>query len=195
MDPLYESCRCKSGDKFKFCCFNAIQTNNTEHLKKTISSFPVLCFARPDLDNSQGMTIAIVGREMAPDYYIAGYYLLDLYCLGVKDADIRRNLTQREFRDFLMVHTQAHPMVQYEYEHMRSMILGSVAYAAALDIHPPQDWQSAKFLVEPERSFENTVTFGQNGRPFYVEGPYDQKIRDTIIRKVIAAGGNSVAHL
>jgi len=34
MNSLYDPCPCESGKKFKFCCFEAMRTNNHAHLEK-----------------------------------------------------------------------------------------------------------------------------------------------------------------
>ncbi len=58
----------------------------------------------------------------------------------------------------------------------RSLTLGSLAYAMNHRIAPAPDWEFAKYAIEPNRSFEDKFEFGCNGKPLYIDGPYDAEL-------------------
>jgi len=143
-----------------------------------------------------GITHVVVARKMGDDNYIVGWYLVDIWCLGVKNADVKMNLSQKEVEEMLdRLSSSEQEMVACSYELVRSIILGSVAYAAHIGITPHHDWDRAKNIIEPHRSFENNVIFGYEGKPFYVVGPNDRHIQDSVMQKVTKAGGHWIGEL
>jgi hypothetical protein len=67
--------------------------------------------------------------------------------------------------------------------------LGGLAFAAKFGFSPHVDWQQAKVIIEPERTFSDKFTFGRDGKPFYISGPYDGPKLKEYVKKVDAAGG------
>ena len=63
------------------------------------------------------------------------------------------------------------------------MILGGLEYAAKIGIQPHRDWSSSNNIIEPNKPFENKFTFGRDGKPFYVAGPYDKGTSSTLYEK------------
>lgn len=191
---IYNPCPCDSGKKFKFCCSEAIKNGDTAYLETRMVKFPVQCWGRDDYQKD-GMMMAVVARKTSDDNYIVGHYLVDLWCLGVKDADLKANISRAQLEKILEGCTVRHEMVDYSYERMRSLLLGSIAYAANLGIAPHEDWERAKFLVESDRSFENSFTFGRDGKPLYVAGPNDQQMQHSLMAKINKVGGNWIGEL
>jgi hypothetical protein len=190
MNSLYNMCACSSGLKFKFCCLEAIRSKNWEYLETRISAYPVSCFGASDIKET-GIGVFTVVRELFDGRRILGSYLVDMWCLGVKDANLRTDITREEVEKFLYSqHHLAHHVKSYSYEEARSFILGSIRYAALLGIEPHADWKHAKWLIEPNRAFEDNVEFGREGQPFYVAGPYDKNIAESTAKKVYNAGGD-----
>jgi hypothetical protein len=68
----------------------------------------------------------------------------------------------------------------------QSIIFGAFDYADRLGLKPDPDFERSKVQLgqRPEQLIE--IEFGQNGKPMYVNGPYDNpdKIVDTLRRSV-----------
>jgi hypothetical protein len=186
MDSVYDPCPCNSGKKLKFCC------HNTSDLTK----FPVIgCFIGKNWQDA-GMSNVIVARKAFDGSIIAGVYLVDIWCLGVKDAYSRKKLDSDDLRYLCNTIAQASDgVMEISYEDARSIILGSVNYAAKIGIQPHPDWNSNSNMVEPARAFEDKFEFGKDGKPYYVAGPYDKNVAKKYIEKVAAAGGDYTAPL
>lgn len=187
---LYNPCPCESGKKFKFCCAEALDKGDSADLESRIDKFPVFCFGGSEIAQT-GLATIVVARRIGDDNYIAANYLVDVWCLGVKDADFKKNLTHSMLE--ALVHgaiREQGSIVSYSYEDTRSLILGSVAFAAQFGLAPHADWVRAKTLIEPDRAFVDKLTFGIKGKPHYVQGPYDdQRKQFEVISKIQRSGG------
>ena len=59
------------------------------------------------------------------------------------------------------------------------MIYASIDYAAQFGFQPEKDFALSQYLLAPRGELEEPyhLTFGKNGRPFFVAGPYDNAAR------------------
>lgn len=108
-------------------------------------------------------------------------YLLDVYCLGVKNAigpdtvdeHALRRLTARAFSGYDT------PPIPAPIELVRELVLGAADYAHHLGFTPHPDFQQARPHLGPYAG-PSAITFGRDGKPTYLSGPYDDT--DHIIR-------------
>lgn len=101
-------------------------------------------------------------------------YLLDTFCLGVKNAlgprhadhDRLRNLTRQVFRSY------AEPPIPAPIELARELVFGAADYAGRLGFDPHPDFEAARAHLGPWTG-PSSITFGRDGKPTYVDGPND----------------------
>jgi hypothetical protein len=130
----------------------------------------------PHADQSTGglVTALVTRRRRHRRDASVCVYLLDVYCLGVKNAmgpnttddpELRR-LTDRVFSVY---HA---PPVSAPIELVRDLAFGAADYARRLGFAPHPDFQRARAHLGPWTG-PSPITFGHNGKPTYVSGPYD----------------------
>jgi hypothetical protein len=115
-------------------------------------------------------------------------YLLDVWCLGVKnamgpttiDAQALRHRTQQFFRGY------NDPPIAAPIELVRDLVLGAAEYARQLGFAPHPDFHQARPHLGPSTG-PSAITFGRDGKPTYNSGPYDNP--DRIIRTLQHAVG------
>jgi hypothetical protein len=115
-------------------------------------------------------------------------YLLDVYCLGVKNAmgpdtmdeQALRRLTNHAFSGYET------PPIAAPIELVRDLVLGAAEYARQLGFPPHPDFEQTRPHLEPWTG-PSPITFGHNGKPTYISGPYDDP--DRIIRTLQQAVG------
>jgi len=192
MDSIYNICSCGSNKKFKFCCYATIRTQDPLKTGAALSGLPVFMCMIDENWKDAGIANILVTRKMPNNNYIVAIYLVDFWCLGVKNVLIRINIDYDEIHSYCMqiAAGDGEGAMSISYEEARSMILGSIKYAKHLGFNPHPDWQQAKYMIEFDRTFEDNITFGKDGKPFYVEGPNDKKIANVIINQVVKFGGN-----
>jgi hypothetical protein len=115
-------------------------------------------------------------------------YLLDVYCLGVKNAigpdtldeQALRRLTSDAFSGYKT------PPIAAPIELVRELALGAADYARHLGFAPHPDFEQARSHLGPWAG-PSAITFGHDGKPNYISGPHDDT--DHIIRTLQRAVG------
>lgn len=115
-------------------------------------------------------------------------YLLDVYCLGVKNAigpDTMDEQALRRLTDHAFNGYQA-PPIPAPIELVRELVHGAAEYAHQLGFAPHPDFDEARPHLGPWTS-PAAITFGRNSKPTYISGPHDDT--DHIIRTLQRAVG------
>lgn len=170
MNPIYTPCPCDSGMKFKFCCLK----KEPEELLLGAAKFPLFeCLIADNEWKEHGLVVLYVCRHVLDFRYISAFYLIDTYCLGLKNTCVSVNLDRDRMLDVRRRIEHTGTLRPFGYEEARSLILGAIEYAGGLGFRPNEDWQYSRCLIEEERPFEPKFKYGKDGRPFYVPGPSD----------------------
>jgi hypothetical protein len=137
----------------------------------------------------KGMGQVIVSRLTVNDQVAAGIFLVDAYCLGVKDAFA--GLRSRwEFADFLDTVGRGLSLRRCEPEYAKKLVVDAIAYARDLGFEPHKDFKLASKVLSDidETACTTEFTFGKDGKPFYMSGPNETEARsrqiiDTLLRR------------
>ena len=142
----------------------------------------------------QGIGNIIISRKMPNGDIAAAFFLVDIYCLGVKNcffavippgayAQRIDQLVQKERAEYA------------ESACTVKLIEDAVTYAEGLGFHPHRDYLTIRGIfgsIDPTtclREFE----FGKDGKPLYISGPNetmaDSKRIVGILDKKLGAGG------
>jgi hypothetical protein len=141
-----------------------------------------------------GLITALVARQRRNRRGVAAcVYLVDAYCLGIKNAmgpdemddQALRRLTSHVFSGY-----DAQP-VPAPIELVRDLVLGAAEYAHQLGFAPHPDFEHARAHLGPWTG-PSAITFGRDGKPTYVEGPYDDP--DHVLRTLRRAVGRNGFH-
>jgi len=125
--------------------------------------------------NVTGLVGVLVAREAARkrDISVCGY-LVDPYCLGVKDALGPRLMKPHELSRFVGMFFAAFDgePLDAPIELARELVSGAVDYANRLGFEPARDFGAAQGALGAFDG-QRTIGFGRDGMPCYVQGPYD----------------------
>lgn len=191
MNNAYAPCLCGSGKKFKFCCHEIQKKEGT--IPTISNSLPIYeCKILKHWEQS-GMSPVYVTKELARDSYIMIGYVVDFWCLGVKNTQIKMGISKTDLKN--TYNRNNGDLETISYQDARSLIIGAVDFAKATGIAPHSSWKGTpSTFVEAHLAFEKKFSFGQNGKPYYVSGPYDNELYDVeeIISKVSKAKGEFV---
>jgi hypothetical protein len=129
-----------------------------------------------DLDDlgSSGLVTVLVAVERGGSKVSVCGFLVDAYCLGVKNALGPRGLGRRKLPGFVHQYFDAYdePPVPAPLDLARHLVFGAVAYARELGFEPHPDFAAAAAYLEPWTG-PSAISFGLNGRPYFVSGPHD----------------------
>jgi hypothetical protein len=123
-----------------------------------------------------GLVCVLVARDRHRHRSTASVsgFLVDTYCLGVKDAFGPHTMGQGELRGFRhdFFRAFAGAPVEAPAELARHVVWGAVEYARGLGFRPHPDFRAAARHLGPLDG-PSAIGFGRYGRPYYMQGPYD----------------------
>lgn len=125
-----------------------------------------------------GLVSVLVAREHRRGKVSVCGYLVDVYCLGVKDVLGPRVMDDADLGAFVRTYFLVFeaPALAAPIEMARELVWGAVAYARALGFEPHREFeQTAGHLGAWNPT--GAVRFGREGKPFFVQGPRDNSAR------------------
>jgi hypothetical protein len=122
--------------------------------------------ARGDLGREGLVTVLVAAERGGSKVSVCGY-LVDVYCLGVKDALGPHGLDRRKLPEFVHQYfrTSDEPPLAAPADLARHLVFGAVAYARELGFEPHPDFAAAAGHLEPWMS-PSAISFGRDGKPF-----------------------------
>jgi len=137
-----------------------------------------------------GLVGILVARRHRYDRVSVCGYLVDVYCLGVKNALGPKIMTDTELSGFRPSYFDsfASGWQDAPVELAADLVFGGVEYARGLGFEPHPDLAPAAGHLGPWKG-PAAITFGCDGKPFYVPGPYDnpRKVMEALERNLGSA--------
>ncbi len=120
-----------------------------------------------------GLSHVMVAR-MDRGKYIYSNFMIDYWCLGVKDAIPMRKSDIIEYKKIKsgLFSPYGGPQ-QITLEQAQSMVYGAIEYAQKLGFEPHPDGIEALKLLGPRPKKLLPLKFGKNGKPLFINGPHD----------------------
>lgn len=127
----------------------------------------------------------IVARIRSPSDVEIGIFLVDRWCLGIKDAGYRGDQTEADFEDMVGRLLPEETRERIHPAWAKKLIEGAVKYAEGLSFAPHHDYRKARRVLGGIDAGLCTeiFTFGKDGKPCYVAGEFDTPER---IERVLA---------
>lgn len=145
----------------------------------TIQNAPVYKVLIPKNLFELGMGNVVFSRKLNNGQIALSVFLVDIYCLGVKNA-LAAIVFESEFYEELdRLEAQSGPLTNIHQSCARKLVEGAVSYALDLGFSPHKDYKTAKLIfsdIDPEACPEN-FEYGKDGKPLFVSGPFDSKVR------------------
>lgn len=124
----------------------------------------------------EGIGYVIVSRKKKNGDVVAGFYLVDVFCLGIKDT-FASVMTQEEYEEHKshLVDGDGSYYVTKSPNYIFNLVYGAADYAEELGFKPEKDFAVAEYILDAVDTIEyEDIPFGSDGRPFYIEGPNDK---------------------
>ena len=127
---------------------------------------------------ASGMGTVVVSRTAPNGDIVMGVFLLDTFCLGVKNT-FSRLLPPYEYDTMIAEMRKNELMQAVEPSYARKLVENSVEYAATLGFKPNPDYHKAKEIFGDIDASECTdqFAFGKMGKPTYMPGPTDSPLK------------------
>jgi hypothetical protein len=121
-----------------------------------------------------GMGTLFVTRGVSNNRLGFGMFLLDTYCLGVKDVAFK-SMDADQWAAFLDASEYAMPLSPIDPGVARKLLRDLSAWSASMGFAPHPDFATVERLFGTVSADTCTTEFefGREGRPFYIQGPSD----------------------
>ena len=113
--------------------------------------------------------------------------------VGVKSAQFKRFSTQADYNEFRAKAMSAQPMIPADFDLAAKILYTAVDYAAELGFKPDFVFNQAEILLDgahPEQCAIPVPVGGPEGKPFFVNGPYDDVDRVIATLRRTVGDGN-----
>jgi hypothetical protein len=139
-----------------------------------------------------GIGYLLIARQEAAGRLIFAVYLVDVYCLGVKNAFWQAG-TLGDFKDVIRKTEKTQVMTPISPAGLVKIVKGAVEYARSYGFRPHPDFRHAAILMEgiDPATCSREFTFGRDGKPFYIQGPNESAEQAwAISQQIREAGGH-----
>jgi hypothetical protein len=142
----------------------------------------------------EGIGSLAIARREPGGQLIVGVFLVDVFCLGVKNT-VWRAGTQQDYDNLLEQMGQSQTMSAITPACLAKIIRGAVEYAESFGFPPHPDFRHASALLDgiDPSTCPHEFKFGKDGRPFYINGPNESAAQAAaIVQRIHAAGGHFI---
>ena len=149
------------------------------------------CLVNPEWKEG-GFANIMIARSHTNGNITLCIYLIDLYCLGVKDSHYMFNISRYEYLDIIHRSQTIEPIpISYSLAH--NIIYAGLEYAEEFGFKPHKDFTSiTRFMLEEDTEDIELIDIecGRDGKPFYVSGPFDDELKiNAVIKQLEKTAG------
>ena len=163
------------------------------YIRKKSRSLPIHeCFINDEWEEAREASI-IIARKHTNGNFTVGFFLVDLLCLGVKDAYFDFNIIEPDYKETLEKMEEYGEMKKISYTLAHNIIFSGLEFADDYDFKPHKKFTSTMqyFLEEDTDDIElMVIECGRNNQPMYVKGAYENEAEgDRILAQLERTAG------
>jgi hypothetical protein len=175
---------------------NLLQALSPLRYIRQARSYPIEgCWVQQGWDEG-GLAVVVIARRQPNGNLVFGNYLVDYYCLGVKDTYFNADIPRGEFQNDAMptMFRAAGKPIKISPDLAHEIIYGGIEYAKQFGFRPHRDFAQSQSILDPPDAHPRTgkVKFGKDGKPFFISGPRDNV--DAILRQLARTAGEGNYH-
>lgn len=125
------------------------------------------CYVTEEM-KEHGEGHVIVSRRHKGGKVSVAFYLVDLWCLGVKDSFYRLRMEEEEFKE--MVEKYKMGLRECSYEEAHNWVYGAIAFAEEAGIMPDKSFNLTQYMLEEDTDDIPLIEydFGKDGKHLLV---------------------------
>jgi len=136
----------------------------------------------------RGLAQIFLSRRQPNNKLTLGVYLVDIYCLGLKNTFCHANFSLEEYQRLKLATLKETVLVPCSPGKACKIIFGAIEYAKRIGFKPQKDFDLSQYVLEElqNNDCDLTLEFGKGGKPLYIAGPDDdvKAIIETLRRNV-----------
>jgi len=119
-----------------------------ESLLRDARTFPIReCWISEEWRGGSGLAPIFLARQQPNGKMCCGSYLIDQFCLGLKDTFVKTNISTDHYRELFETMDKRQSMVPCPIELAHQMIYAGIEYAAQFGFQPHPDWAQSQLLL------------------------------------------------
>jgi hypothetical protein len=145
----------------------------------------------------EGIGYLVIARQEPEGGLVFAVFLVDVYCLGVKNAFWREG-SRADLKELIRQLEKGQAMGPIAPACLAKIVKGAVEYAQSFGFPPHPDYRHASMLLEgiDPSTCPTQFTFGRDGKPFYIQGPNESFAEARAIsQRLHAEGGHFIVQL
>ena len=154
------------------------QSMTSWHLKLTAEEYAQLpiheCLVSDSVFRS-GIGYVVLSRKLSDSVLAIAVVLLDVYCLGAKDAFVEKKL-MGDYPDFIRNFQKSRTRMELvEPAYAAKLIKDCVAWARGIGLEPHHTYSQVEAFCSgiDVTQCKKEFKFGKNGLPTFINGPFD----------------------
>lgn len=150
----------------------SVKLKPAAYLFKYARTFPVhKCFINAEWKRS-GLANVFVSRQKPNGQLIVGVYIVDIFCIGIKDTFYRIDISEQEYEQLLDAYSKiniASKMIPISAELAFNIVYGAAEYAEDIDLNPHKDFKTTVSILDDIEEVDYLeIDFGREGKPTYI---------------------------
>ena len=141
-----------------------------KYIKTKARSLPIgECLIRNKWQE-RGMGEVIIPRLHKSGNVTVGIFLLDTFCLGLKNSMYRFNLSPEDYEELLSTVLYQDDYDVISYNEVHNLIYGAIEYAEELGFQPENTFSVTQYILEEDTEEIPLIEyeFGKDGMPFLI---------------------------
>ncbi len=136
----------------------------------------------------RGIANILLSRRQTDGFYVIGVYLVDVFCLGVKNTFCNAGLSEFQYDELKAKMAGQFTLIGCELALAHAIVHGAIKYARKWGFEPQKDFSLSRYVLGEGADWTGQdVIFGRDGKPCYIAGPHDDV--DAILRKLTKTAG------
>lgn len=146
---------------------SSVTLSPAKYIKTKCRNLPIEECLINDGWQEMGLATIVVTRKQLSGNLIAGVYLVDTMCLGLKETYYRYSLTAYEYDDMIEQMETVYDMVECDYVLAHNVIYGAIAFAEDIGFTPHKEFSITKYILkeDDERVEFMDIDFGKDDMP------------------------------
>lgn len=137
----------------------------------------------------KGLTICLIIRKQPGGKYMFASFVVDRYCLGVKDAFANCNFEEFQINELIGKLSANGSVKEVSPTYFHNLIYASIDFAAECGFQPPEDFKFAEYVLDfdlIDEGIDEIDVGDEDEKPLFISGPFDDvnKIIGTLNRNV-----------
>jgi len=161
-----------------------------KYIRTKARTLPIgTCYINSNWRDS-GLALIFVSRRHINGHVTHAAYMVDIFCLGLKESFWTFNQDPLEFKDFMEKQQKENPqgiqLLKTDYPLVHNIIYGAIEFAGELGFLPHKSFDTSKYILEEDDDHIELIDldFGFKGKPLYISNPERPAERNRVLAQL-----------